>query len=136
MGILQTIITTRTTPQGVTKLFPNIVSYRNIGNNDLIEYMVQNSSVSKGTAIAAMGALRQVFTNYVLNGHTVRIPQLGIFGVSAKTKAVGTLEECGADCVQNLKLYFKPNEELRNACKSVKFQGIIRDGETLKIITE
>lgn len=133
MGTLQTIVTSRTTPQGVTKLYPNIVSYRNIKSDDLVEYMVENSSVSKTTAI---GALRQVFTNYALNGHTVRIPQLGLFGVSAKTSAVATLKECGADCVKNLKLHFKPNKTLRNACKAVKFQGIVRDDQTLNIVTE
>ena len=37
MGILQTAITSRTTPKGVTKLYPNIVSYKNIKSDDLIE---------------------------------------------------------------------------------------------------
>lgn len=136
MGILQTAITSRTTPKGVTKLYPNIVSYKNIKSDDLIEYMVSNSSVSKSTVLAAIGALRQLFSNYVLNGHRVQIPQLGIFGVSAKTRAVVTLEECGADCVKKLKLQFKPNTMLRNACKSVKFQGIVKGDETLNIITK
>lgn len=136
MGTLQAVVVSRTNAQGVTKLYPNIVSYRNIKSDDLVEYMLQNSSVSKATAIAAIGALRLVFNNYVLNGHTVRIPQLGLFGVRAKTTAVATFKECGADCVKNLKIYFSPNNTIRNECKAVKFQSIVRDDKTLNIVTE
>lgn len=136
MGTLQTAITMRTTPQGVKKLYPNIVSYKKISSNDLIEYMVQNSSVSKATALAAVAALRQVFNNYVLNGHGVQIPQLGTFSLSAKTSAVATLKECGADCVKSLKIRFTPTVLLKNACKAVKFQGIVKDDDTLNILTK
>ena len=136
MGTLQTTITMRTTPQGVKKLYPNIVSYKKISNNDLIEYMVQNSSVSKSTALAAVAALRQVFSNYVLNGHGVQIPQLGIFTLAAKTNAVDDLKKCGASCVKNLKVRFTPTVLLKNACKSVKFQGIVKDDQVLKMVTD
>ena len=53
MATLQTAITMRTTPNGVTRLYPNIVSYKNIGNDELIEYMTQNSGINKTTALNA-----------------------------------------------------------------------------------
>lgn len=136
MGTLQTTITMRTTPKGVTRLYPNIVSYKNISNNDLVEYMVKNSGVNKATALAATAALREVFSNYVFNGHAVQIPQLGIFRLAARTKAVAELKKCGASCVNALKLSFTPVTLLRNACKSVKFQGIVKDDQTLNMVTK
>ena len=129
---LQTTITIRTAPTGGTRLYPNIVSYKNIGNDELIEYMVQNSGINKCVAIAAAVALRQAFNNYALNGHTIQIPQLGTFSVGARTKAVTKLADCNASCIQGLKLRFTPVGSTQQACKSVKFQGIIKDEETIK----
>ena len=129
---LQTTITIRTAPTGGTRLYPNIVSYKKIGNDELINYMVQNSGINKAVAIAATAALRQVFENYVLNGHSVQIPQLGTFSPSARTKAVSKLADCNASCIENVKLRFTPTGSTQQACKAVKFQGLIKDDEVLK----
>lgn len=131
MATLQTTITMRKSPLGGTKLYPNIVSYKNIGNDELIEYMVQNSGINKTVAIASAAALRQIFFNYVLNGHTVVIPQLGTFSLNARTKAVSELKDCGAGCIQGLKLRFTPVKTTLNACKAVKFRGIMKGDEIL-----
>ena len=136
MATLQTAITMRTTPNGVTRLYPNIVSYKNIGNDELVEYMTQNSGINKTTALNATAALRQIFYNYLLNGHTVKIPQLGTFRLSLKTKAVSDLKDCGVGCVKNVKVVFTPVSVIRNACKSVKFKGVLKDDQQWNIVTE
>ena len=129
MGTLKTTITRRTVPGGGKKLFPNIVSFKSIGNDDLIERMMQNSGINKVVAIAAAAALRQVFTNYVLNGHTVQIPQLGTFSLSAKCKLVSNAKDAGPDCIKRLKIRFTPKGTIKSACKSVKFSGITVDDD-------
>ena len=134
MGTLQTTITVRTSPTGGTRLYPNIVSYRGITNDDLVKYMVSNSGINKATALAAVAALRRLIYNYVLNGHTIKIPQLGTFSLVAKTKAVTKEEDAGANCIKNLKIRFSPIKDTKIACKSVRFKGILPEEDALKML--
>ena len=127
MGTLKTTITQRAVPGGGRKLYPNIVSFKNIGNDDLIERMMQNSGINKVVAIAAAAALRQVFTNYVLNGHTVQIPQLGTFSLSAKTKSVADKDMAGPSCIKTIKIRFTPVGTTMQAAKSVRFSSLVDD---------
>ena len=127
MGTLKTTITRRTVPGGGKKLFPNIVSFKSIGNDDLIERMMQNSGINKVVAIAAAAALRQVFTNYVLNGHTVQIPQLGTFSLSARTKSVTDKDKAGPSCIKAIRIRFTPAGTTMQAAKSVKFSSLVED---------
>ena len=108
MGTLKTTITRRAVPGGGRKLYPNIVSFKNIGNDDLIERMMQNS-------------------NYVLNGHTVQIPQLGTFSLSAKTKSVADKDKAGPSCIKTIKIRFTPVGTTMQAAKSVKFSSLVDD---------
>lgn len=127
MGTLRTTITRRKLLDGTTKLYPNIVRYSRIKSNDLINYMVSNSSINKATAITAAAALCRVITNYLLNGHTVQIPQLGTLSLRAKTKGVETLDKADASCIKTLRIRFTPVSDTRQACKSVKFRSLLDD---------
>lgn len=127
MGTIRTTITKRTLMSGATKLYPNIVSYKRITNDDLINYMVSNSGINKYVAIAAVTALRRVITNYLLNGHTVKVPQLGTLRLAAKTKAVSSSDKADASCIKALRVRFTPVGSTRLACRSVKFSGLVND---------
>jgi predicted histone-like DNA-binding protein len=129
MGLLKTTITRRTVPGGGKKLFPNIVSFSNIGNDQMVEYLAVNSGINRPLAIAAVNALRAVFVNYLMNGHTVQIPQLGTFSLSAKCKLVSNAKDAGPDCIKRLKIRFTPKGTIKSACKSVKFSGITVDDD-------
>ena len=124
MGLLKTTITSRTSPEGGKKLYPNIVSFSNIGNDQMVEYLAVNSGINRPLAIAAVNALRAIFVNYLMNGHTVQIPQLGTFSLSAKCKLVNDIKDAGPDSIKRLKIRFTPKSTIRSACKSVKFAGI------------
>lgn len=127
MGTLRTTITRRTLFDGTSKLYPNIATYQRITDRDVINYMVSNSGIKKNVAIATVAALRQVITNYLLNGHTVKFPYLGTFRLSANTKGVDTIEKANASCIKSLKICFTPTVETKQACKSVKFKSLLGD---------
>lgn len=127
MGILKTTITRRPNPKGGKKLYLNIVSFSNIGNDQIVEYLAANSGINKPLAIAAVSALRSVFVNYLMNGHTVQIPQLGTFSLSAKCRYVNDEEDADGRCIKRLKIRFTPKNTIKAACKSVRFAGIVLD---------
>ena len=127
MGTLKTTITQRSIPGGGKRLFANIVSFKNIGNDELVERMMQNSGINKGVALAAAAALRQVFTNYVLNGHTVQIPQLCTFSLSARTRSVDSKDKATPACIRTIKIRLTPCATTAQAARSVKFSSLVED---------
>ncbi len=135
MGTIQTTITQRQTFMGEKKLYANIVSYSNINSKKLIDYMVANSGINKSTAIAAVYALRSILRNYLCNGHTVQIPQLGTFSLYCSAKAQADKKDVKASTVKRLKIRFTPEATISNAVKSVKFKGIVNPDDTLDVIT-
>lgn len=124
MGVLKTGITQKTVFKDGKKLFPTVLTFSNIGNEQLVEYLAINSGINKGLAIAAVNALRNVFDNYLLNGHTVQIPQLGTFSLSAKCKLADKEKDAGAKCIQRVKIRYTPKTTVKAACKSAKFESI------------
>lgn len=136
MATLQTSIRSISVNGNEAKLYPGIVSYKNISNNELVDYMVSNSGVNKATALAAVAALRRLISNYVLNGHVVQVPQLGTFRIGVSTKAVDDYKKCGAGCVERVKMFFTPIVQTRNATKSIKFKGVVAEGDELKMLTD
>ena len=137
MATLQTAITQRTNPlTGETRLYPSIVTYHSITADNLVDYMVANSNISKAVALAAVAGLRSLIKSYLMNGHTLVIPNLGTFRLVADTKAVDTVGKAKANCIKRVRVRFTPTSTTVNACKSVKFRGVIKDDDTLNILTD
>ena len=127
MGVLQTAITMRTTPDGVTRLYPNIVHYKPINEDDLVNYMVESAGVNKNTAYAAITGLQNMVKNHLCNGHTLKVPELGTLRPSIKAKGVATAEMCTNNTIDKVKIVFTPMRAVKTACKSVGFKGVVKD---------
>lgn len=137
MGILQTAIVQRTNPlTGDTRLYPGIVTYSRIDSEQVIDAMCQNSNISRSTAVAAMYAFQSIIRNYVLNGHTVKIPQLGTFSLNAKAKAQATVDKVTPNTIKGLKIRFTPISRVKTSAQSVKFAGVLPPDDPLDIITD
>ena len=136
MGTLQTTIVSRTTPKGQTRLYPGIASYKNIGNEELIQFMVNEQGIKSTTAYSAIYALRSLIYNHLLNGHTLTIPRLGTFSLTLKAKGTETPELCTNDTIKSVNIRFTPVKTIKNACRSVRFKGVLTEAEALKIFTK
>ena len=133
MGVLQTGITMRTTPNGVSQLYPNIVHYKAISEEDLVKFMVETAGVSRNTAYAAIAGLQNMVKNHLCNGHSLKIPELGTLRPTLKAKGVDKPEDCTFSTIEKVKIAFTPMKAVKNACKSVSFKGVI--GDELEIYT-
>lgn len=137
MGILKTVITQRTNPlTGDTRLYANIATYSNLGNEQVLNYMCQNSGINRSVALAAIYALQNIVRNYVLNGHTVKIPELGTFSLNARSKAVASPDKVTPETIKALHIRFTPTPRVQVAAKSVKFSGVLPDEDPLDIVTD
>lgn len=107
------------------------VTFSNIGSEELLAYMAQNSQVGRATAQAALDAFVKLFKTYVLNGHAIQVPELGTFSLSAKTKSVTNLEEATGDIIKRLRVRFTPAKVVRLNAKSTRFAGITVADDTI-----
>lgn len=69
------------------------VRYTTIKAADIVEAASRNNSIPKSYIETACEAIANEFQNYILNGHSVQVPQVGTFRLVLKVKAGDTPEE-------------------------------------------
>ena len=130
MGIVRTGIVQRTVPNGGRKLYASKIMYSNVGHDELISYMQRNANIGRATAVAAVDVFVKVFQAWVMNGHAIRVPELGTFSLSAKTKSVASRGKADASVIRRRRVRFTPLKHLKESARSTRFQGIVVDDDT------
>lgn len=103
-------------------------TYSKIDSDQLLERAADNSGVSKGVIYTALDAVMREFRNFLLNGHSVQLPEVGIFRFSIKCKAVDSAEEVTADNVKSRHIVFTPSVAMRTLIKNVNLSTDV-DGD-------
>ncbi|MEB3373071.1 hypothetical protein SFC43_05360 [Bacteroides sp. CR5/BHMF/2] len=96
------------------KYITSTVRYSTISTDDLLEYACENSGIPKAQLISSFYAINQQIVQFILNGHSLQLGNLGFFYLSAKTKAVDSEKEAGVEAVEGLVLKFRQSRKLRN----------------------
>ena len=147
MGLIKTGIVSRKGFGGGKKLYAIGLHYDNIGDEQLIQTMVQNSQIGVASAVAAVHAFRKVVTTFLLNGHTIVVPRLGTFSLSCNGKMIPDTRPAKVetdaekkqmrdflqnlvDGIYNVKVRFTPTPQVSVAAKSAQFQNIIVQDDT------
>lgn len=113
-------ISRRPVPGGGRKYYPTGLAYSNINDDGLVQYMQSNSQVSETAARSAVKAFKAAFETFLINGHTMVIPSLGTFSLSAQCKAQLHVEDVNTT-VKNIRIRFTPTAQVRRSAKSAKF---------------
>lgn len=128
MGMLKTTITKRVLMDGTSKLYPNIVHAQPIETEALVQYMSEHSQISRAVAYNAVYAFRSLIETFVMNGHTVKIPQIGTFSLSCKAKGVDDEKQANVKhCKPKFKLCFTPTKSIKTMVRSTSFRCLIDD---------
>ena len=67
--------------------------YSTISYESTIAYAAQAAGIPESSIILSMEALFDAMNYFVLNGHSVKIPNLGTFYLSVRVKSAATKEE-------------------------------------------
>ena len=119
------------------KLVGQAHRYTTIGYDAVVAYAAKAAAVPESTIDMAMEALFDAMDYFVLNGHSVQIPNLGTFSLGVSAKSTGSEAEFTADFSKNLrgiKIRFLPDPELKamiaNTAISteVEYEGYVGDG--------
>ena len=75
------------------KLVGQAICYSTIPYASIIAYAAKAARVPESSIILSMEALFDAMNFFVLNGHSVKIPNLGTFYLSVRMKSAATKEE-------------------------------------------
>ena len=102
------------------------VRYTTMGSADIVNYCVANSVVPKTYLSAAMIAFAQCIHNFLLNGHSVEFPNLGIFSLTSSGISEADINKVGMEQLHKLNVRFLPCTELKAEVEAVtlEFDGI------------
>lgn len=92
--------------------------YSQIGADEIIEYSSENSGIPKAQMASAFYALNQQIRQFLLNGHSLELPNLGFLYLSVNAKATETEEEAGAKAVTRVSVKFRQCKKLRELINS------------------
>ncbi len=90
------------------------VRYSTISSEELINYACENSGIPKAQMASAFYALNQQIEQFIMNGHSLTLGNLGILYLSAKTKAADTEDTAGSGSVESFSIKFRQSKRLRN----------------------
>ena len=97
------------------------VTYSKIDGEDVLEYAAQNSGINQAQLSAAMYAIRQSFINFLLNGHSVELPGVGIFRVGVNAKMVDEASKVSVDQIYRRKIHYLPSIALKDKLIRISF---------------
>ena len=97
------------------------VTYSKIDGEDVLEYAAQNSGINQAQLSAAMYAIRQSFVNFLLNGHSVELPGVGIFRVGVNAKMVDEATKVSVDQIYRRKIHFLPSTVVKDRLTRISF---------------
>jgi nucleoid DNA-binding protein len=92
------------------------VRYSTIPYSAIVAYASKAAAVPESSIEMAMEALYDAVNYFVLNGHSVQIPNLGTFSLGVHAKSAASEVEFSANFAKNLKriiLRFLPDTELK-----------------------
>ena len=97
------------------------VTYSKIDGDEVLELAAQNSGINQAQLSAAMYAIRQSFINFLLNGHSVELPGVGIFRVGVNAKMVDEASMVSVDQIYRRKIHYLPSIDLKNRLTRISF---------------
>lgn len=114
--------------QNVVKLFPiqrkNPITggvawyaqkarYDTLSHRELVDAMARNTGIPRGKVAMAVDAIVKQIVNFLLNGHSVSISELGTFTPRVKSKGVTSEDLVTSDNIKSLLFKFRPITPLR-----------------------
>lgn len=87
--------------------------YTNIGEQQIIDYAVQNSNVERSVIEQAMVGLEEAIYTFLCNGHNLQFWPLGSFRIVISGKGEITAAEVSASSITSARIVFLPSPLLK-----------------------
>ena len=98
------------------------VRYTTIDAEDLINSIASTSYVPKAFVSASLYGIVDSIENLLLNGHSISLPNLGIFSLLCESTVAPTPSDAGIQQFKKLNINFRPSVELREKLDTVDLE--------------
>lgn len=98
------------------------IRYSTMKSNDIVEYCSSISMVPKAYIQASVVALSQCIEFFMLNGHSVEFPGLGIFSLTSNGISEADVNKAGVEQVNKLRIRFLPCVSLKDKVEAVELE--------------
>jgi predicted histone-like DNA-binding protein len=110
---------------GVPKLwYPVLKSTGLVREKEVAKRIADETTLNPKEAEFAVAQLYKVLTDYLLNGKTVQLGELGSFRLTVKSEGAVTEAEVTATQIKHVNIRFAASETLKEALKKATFTAI------------
>lgn len=125
MGVIRFKVVQKKNPIDRTvKFYAQPDLYSQISKDDIVDAAQRNSSIPRAYLDMAYDSLINEVENFVMNGHSVQIPNLGT--ISARINGSGAVSEADYDIslIKKVGFTFLPDPYIKKLLRKVQFRMV------------
>lgn len=125
MGVIRYKVVSKRNPiDGTVKYYAQPELYSQISKDDIVEAAQRNSAIPRAYLDMAYDALINEVENFVMNGHSVQIPNLGTISCRIKGRGAKTKVSFNAEFIDKVGFTFLPDPYIKKLLKKVQFRQV------------
>lgn len=125
MGVIRYKVVSKKNPiDGTIKYYAQPELYSQISREDIVEAAQRNTSIPRAYLDMAYDALINEVENFVMNGHSVQIPNLGTISCRIKSLGAHTRVSYTTDFIRKVGFTFLPDPYIKKLLKKVQFRQV------------
>lgn len=100
------------------KWYPRVEHYSTIKADELSRLAAEDSRIERSEVQYVTAAIVKQVIELVMNGHSIKVPELGTFSISAESATVDSWDDVRCDTmIRQLRLNLRVTDEMRQALK-------------------
>lgn len=125
MGVIRYKVVSKKNPlDGSVKFYAQPELYSQISKDDIVEAAQRNTSIPRAYLDMAYDALINEVENFVMNGHSVQIPNLGTISCRINGTGAETRVEYTTEYIRKVGFTFLPDPYIKKLLKKVQFRQV------------
>lgn len=123
MGVIRYKVVAKTNPlNGKNKFYAQPELYSQISKEDIVEAAQRNTSIPRAYLDMAYDALINEVENFVMNGHSVQIPNLGTISCRINGSGADSRDTFTTELIKKVGFTFLPDPYIKKLLKKVQFR--------------
>lgn len=125
MGVIRYKVVAKKNPlEGTVKYYSQPELYSQISKQDIIEAAQRNTSIPRAYLDMAYDALINEVENFVMNGHSVQIPNLGTISCRIRGGGANSRKEYSTELIAKVGFTFLPDPYIKKLLKKIQFRQV------------
>lgn len=125
MGVIRyKVIAKRNPIDNTVKYYAQPELYSQISKEDIVEAAQRNTSIPRAYLDMAYDSLINEVENFVMNGHSVQIPNLGTISCRIRGEGAETRKGYSTELIKKVGFTFLPDPYIKKLLKKVQYRQV------------